>query len=76
MDQLKEKMNGETVMDWYTMIQDYPKVQTQAFISKPKRQRPTHQGPGGVGTRWRGRAQRRRTLFNSRNGWGCSVGLL
>jgi len=34
----------------------------------PKRQRPTHQGPGGCGSRWRGMAQRRTTLFTSREG--------
>uniref|UniRef100_A0A8D8J5Y0 (northern house mosquito) hypothetical protein n=1 Tax=Culex pipiens TaxID=7175 RepID=A0A8D8J5Y0_CULPI len=43
---------------------------------RPKRQRPTHQGPGGCGTRWRGRAQRRTTLFTSRDGWDSSVGWL
>jgi len=36
----------------------------------PKRQRPTHQGPGGCGSRWRGMAQRRTTLFTSREGNG------
>lgn len=45
MDQSKmDKMDG-TVMAWTRMMLDYPKVQTQAYVeSKPKRQRPTHQG--------------------------------
>lgn len=51
--------------------------QPQIFVEgRPKRQRPTHQGPGGCGTRWRGGKQRRRTLFTSRDGWDSSVGLL
>lgn len=44
MDQSMDKMDG-TVMEWNRMMLDYQKVQTQAYVeSKPKRQRPTHQG--------------------------------
>lgn len=44
MDQSMGNMNG-TAMVWNRMMLDYPKVQTQAYVeSKPKRQRPTHQG--------------------------------
>lgn len=44
MDQSMDKMDG-TAMVWNRMMLDYQKVQTQAYAeSKPKRQRPTHQG--------------------------------